>query len=498
MPSRGAFLNSKWAIALLALMAAIPLIWPQIPPLVDLPGHMGRYRIAEAVGQVPSLAAAYSFEWKLIGNLGVDLLIVPMSALVGLELGTKLIVISIPVLTVLGMLLVARQAHGSVPPASLLALPLAWSYPFHFGFINFSLSVGLAWLALWLWLKLQPRPILRAALFLFVSCLLWVTHMVGWGLFGLAAFGVELVARRRSGASLSRAVISAGLACLPLALPLIPMLLSREVSSGAGTFDWFNWQAKQLWLTSLLRDRWQLFDVLCAWMLILLAGIAAARRSVEPLLAVPALMCGIAFLVMPRVAVGSAYADMRLLPFAVGLALLSIRTADRWVTPMLAAGLIFFLVRLGATTASLGLYDQSYRDELRAIDRIPRGASVLSLVVRPCTTAWATERLDHLPSLVIIRKDGFSNDQWVMSSASGLQVIKPGAVPYQSDPSQLIYPKNCRGEGSDLNQAAATFDRNAFDFLWVIGGRVSAADLRPVWSNGHSVLYRVMAGRGSG
>ena len=34
------------AVVLAAILAcALPLLWPDVPPLVDLPGHMGRYHV---------------------------------------------------------------------------------------------------------------------------------------------------------------------------------------------------------------------------------------------------------------------------------------------------------------------------------------------------------------------------------------------------------------------------------------------------------------------
>jgi hypothetical protein len=499
MPVRGELLDRRWIIALLSLAAAIPLVWPQIPPLIDLPGHMGRFHIARMLGEAPTLTSSFSFEWKLVGNLGLDLLIVPLASVFGVELGTKLIVLAIPPLTVAGMLLAAREAHGRVPAMALFALPLAWPFPFHFGFINFSLSIALAWLVLALWMRLgrTKRLVRRALLFAIISCALWLTHMVGWGLFGLAAFGTELVRRHRAGESLVQAGFRSGLACAPLALPLIPTLLLRSDSPETISFDWFNWDAKLFWISSLLRDRWQGYDLLCAWTLVLIVAVAAIRRRAEPMMAVPALLCLVAFILMPRVAVGSAYADMRLLPFTLGLALLAIRAPQDWAKPLMAIGLTFFLVRLGATTASLAFYNRQYRDELRALDRLPQNASVLSLVVRPCGNAWSTERLDHLPALAIIRRNAFTNDQWIIASASGLRVIRPGVGVYGSDPSQLIYPQHCRGEGSGLEKAITEFNRAAFNHVWVIGGQATAPDLQPLWSNGRSTLYRVAGQRGS-
>ena len=70
---------------LLALLAMLPLLWPTIPPLVDLPGHMGRYRVQLDYADSATLRNFYSFKWNLIGNLGVDLLIIPLSKIFGLE-----------------------------------------------------------------------------------------------------------------------------------------------------------------------------------------------------------------------------------------------------------------------------------------------------------------------------------------------------------------------------------------------------------------------------
>jgi hypothetical protein len=139
--------EQRWLLITLVLAAAVPLLWPETPPLTDLPGHIGRYRIQLGIDQSASLARYYGFEWALIGNLGVDLLIEPLARLIGLEPAVKLIVTAIPMMTAAGFLLVARELNGRVPPTAFFALPLAYSFPFHFGFVNFALSMALALLA---------------------------------------------------------------------------------------------------------------------------------------------------------------------------------------------------------------------------------------------------------------------------------------------------------------------------------------------------------------
>src|SRR3954468_13140697 len=89
-------------LALVVVASAAPLLWPDIPPLVDLPGHMGRYAVQLDIGRSPALQAFYDFKWQLIGNLGVDLLVIPLAKVFGLDLGVKMIVAAIPPRTVAG------------------------------------------------------------------------------------------------------------------------------------------------------------------------------------------------------------------------------------------------------------------------------------------------------------------------------------------------------------------------------------------------------------
>jgi hypothetical protein len=493
-------LDRGWMAALLVLAAALPLLWPPIPPLVDVLGHMGRYKV-ELDG-----ARGFAFEWRLIGNLGVDLLIVPFGSLFGVELGAKLIVLAIPVIAATGIIWLSREAHGRVSPAAPFAIALIYSYPFHFGFINFALSSALAFHAFALWLRLgrQGRERLRAMLFVAISALLWVVHTVGWGLLGLCVFGAELVRNRESGRGLIRSAFRAGIACLPLTPPVLLMLLTRSSSHRAVSGDFFNWEAKFVWAASIFRERWLGLDLACAILIYLVILWAAIDRRARfaPVLAVPALLCLAAFILMPRIAVGSAYADMRLAPFTLALALLAIAPKEGKTLAVIAAtGMAFLAARVAATTVSFVMYNQGYARELPAVEALPRGASVLALVSRPCFTNWNSPREDHLPSFAIIRRGAFTNDQWSIDNAQLIRIAQPFVGRYGEDPSQLVYPRSCRPRAtSQLDEAAADFDRRAFDHVWTIGappGAFPASDVRLIWSNGRSALYRVVRnGRG--
>src|SRR5436309_7858416 len=205
--------ETRVAVALAILAAAIPLIYPAIPPLVDLLGHMGRYRVELDLGRSLYLHDYYNYHWAAIGNLGVDLLVLPLGRLIGLEPAVKLVVLAIPPLTVAGFLWVAREVHGRIPPTAYFAIPFAYGHPFMFGFVNFALSMALAFLAFGLWLRLGRlgRTRLRLALFVPISLIVFFTHTYGCGALGLMCFSAEAVRQHDRGVGWLRAGFDAAL-----------------------------------------------------------------------------------------------------------------------------------------------------------------------------------------------------------------------------------------------------------------------------------------------
>ena len=501
--------DSPWwdhrrAILVLSLLAAVPLLWPEVPPLVDLPGHMGRYRVQLELDSSAALRAWYDFEWALIGNLGIDLLVVPLARIFGLELAVKLIVLTIPPLTVAGLLLVAREVHGRLPPTALFAVPFAYNFPFVFGFANFALSMALALFAFWLWLRLghTGRPWLRAILFVPISALIWVTHTFGWGTLGAMAFSAEAVRQHDLGRGWLRGAFRAGVHCLALTPPILLMLAWRNGAVAGFTGDWFNWERKLDWLKMALRDRWEWFDLasLAIALGVLALALFSRRLTYSRNLAASALFLMLVYALLPRIVFGSAYADMRLAPYMIAVAIVAIRprpaTSLRFLRAIAAAGLVFLLVRLGGNTLSFYLYDRAYDRELAALEHVPEGARLVSFVGHRCRVTWAMSRLEHLPAMALVRRRAFSNDQWALAGAQLLRVDYPAAQGFERDPSQLVTLWPCGGEfWRPVHTALATFPREAFDYVWLIQPPPHdprlAAGLQPVWRSGRSVLYRV-------
>ncbi len=499
--TQGEWWGNRWLLAACIILTLVPLTYPPVLPLVDLPGHMGRY----AVQLDPATFTSwYSFHWRLIGNLGVDLMMEPLGRLFGIEIATKLIVMTIPALTAVGLIWIAREVHGRVPPTIFFALPLAYGHPFIFGFVNYTLSVAVALLAFALWLRMARLGTarLRPLVFLPLACVVWMAHTFGWGMFGLLCASAELIRQRDLGKSWVAAAGGTVIACLPLAIPLIPMLVWRAQSTDM-TGDWFDWGTKSLWILTTLRDRWQAFDLLSLGILfgVILFAIRDPRLTFSRNLATSAFVLLAVYVLLPRIIFGSAYADMRLTPFMFAVAIIAIRPTSTASTNMLGTiamvGLALFATRIAATTVSLGIASARYDQALVALDHVPRGARVAAFTRRTCGVEWSTNRMEHLSALAIVRRHAFSNDQWDVSGAENMTVIKNDAPGFAVDPSQLLVPAACPGGAPWMTpgQALARLPRAAFDYVWLIDPprfdvRLTRG-MTPIWSNGPDHLYRI-------
>jgi hypothetical protein len=496
--------EQPWVVVAVILLTMVPLLYPPIPPLVDLLGHMGRYRVEIDLDHSIYLQRYFDYRWAAIGNLGVDLLVKAFGPIIGLEPAVKLIVLAIPPLTAAGFLWVAREVHGRIPPTAFFAIPFIYGHPFMFGFVNFALSMALAFLAFGLWLRLGRlgRTRLRAWLFVPISVLIFFCHTYGWGALGLMCFSAEAVRQHDRGIGWFKAGVNAALHASVMALPILIMLVWRSETHGGETGDWFNFKAKLFWVEMALRDRWKWFDMASVALafLVLVEALRNPRLAFSRNLAFSGLVLVAGFVLLPRVIFGSAYADMRLVPYILAVLLLAIRfrgpTNLRLGNALAVLALLFCAARLGANTWSFAVAANDQQAKLEALDHVPQGARVVSLVQLPCIDVWRLPRNSHLGAMVMVRREGFSNDQWVIEGVNLLGLRYRAAGYFAADPSQIVRPNNCPDRLHEtIDHALATLPRNDFDIVWLIDPPAYdprlVADLQPVWRNGRSILYRL-------
>ena len=280
------------------------------------------------------------------------------------------------------------------------------------------------------------------------------------------------------------------------------MLLWRSGQSVQMTYGWFDWKMKWEWVYSALRDRWKWFDIasLVAAALAFFYAVFSRKLTLSRNLAFSAIVLAAGFAIIPRIVFGSAYADMRLVPYLMAVGLLAIRfrgAPDRRTAHILAVlALLFFGARTAANTLSLGIAGADQRAKMHAIDQMPRGVRVISLNGMTCGEYWPLMRNGHLGAMVIVRREGFSNDQWLLEGVNLLDLKYRAAGYYAADPSQLVRPDGCRDRlHRTIGQSLASLPRKDFDYVWLIDvppyDPALVADFQPVWHGPGSTLYRL-------
>jgi hypothetical protein len=255
----------------------------------------------------------------------------------------------------------------------------------------------------------------------------------------------------------------------------------------------------------MFRDRWENYDIASAAVVLAvpLFALVHPRLTLSRNLAFSGLMLALTYVLLPRIVFGSAYTDMRLVPYAAAIFILAIRfkaeTRFPLATWLAVVAVGFMAVRLAGTTTSMAIAGARQNEQLKALDHIEEGSRVAVLVWDGCER-WAHRRSDHLGAIATVRKEAYTNDHWPMAGSALLLVRYPEAGYFQRDPSQIVRDRGCRHEGWSVETALDYLPDEAFDYLWLLDMRPIprswVAGWEPVWAGRGSILLRREGGEG--
>lgn len=463
---------------LLALLAALPVMVAAYPQMVDYPAHLARYHVMLERAHSPWLQRYYGFEWRLMGNLGVDLLIRPLAAIMPLESAGRLVCGLLPVLNALGIMAVDWALRRRIGLASVMAFVFIWSPSMLLGFLNFALALALALFAFAGWVLLEGKR-WRTWLFLPVGMVVWLCHVSGWGVLGLMVFGYEW-SRNKSW----RAVVETA----PLMLPFFVLAAGATVGGSGGgelasygpapeVYKWAIWR-------QAMRGTLQWIDYSTVIMIgIVLTGSIAFRRF-DGRLGWAAILMLVGSLVMPRHIFGGDYVDARMISSGLMVGCLALGwRAPRWV---LLAACTLFAARLGYTTMDWHRDSRETAGHLQDLALVPQGARIASAVATE-RGVWGFNAQEHICGYAVVRKDALTNCNFVLSKVHMLTIREGG--PWFRDP----YHRLLRRKGAEIDLAKFRPAESA-DWLWYVGNKqpdILPSGAQVVRRQRHSLLARL-------
>ena len=179
------------ALALTAVAAALVALWP-LGIGRDYLNHLARTYIQGNLGSDAVLQQYYAVSFGFIPDLTMDLIVPWLSQIVGIYAAGAFTVWLAFVLPPLAGLALAKTLHGRVTWFSLLGFLTLFNANIDLGFINYTVSCGLALFAFVLWIRMAPGW-RRTLVFFPIGLVLVINHAIAFLSLGFLAFVWETI-----------------------------------------------------------------------------------------------------------------------------------------------------------------------------------------------------------------------------------------------------------------------------------------------------------------
>lgn len=400
------------AFAALFLVAALPVLSVELPPLFDYPNHLARMDLLSRLPASEALQRYYALRWRIIPNLGMDLVVPTLARAMPLAWAGKAFVLASFALVAAGAALVHRAGAGQWSIWSLSAFLFLYSRVLLWGFLSYLFGVGLALVFFAIWITLSERSAsARLSISAVAALVLFFAHLMACVIYAVLVAGYELgVLWRQRPIAWSRALARMATAAAPFLPPLALLLFAGE-GQGLGTIHFGRIDRKLDLLFSVFDNYDRIFDIGCFVVLGLAAGLAFFRRhlTVTPAL-LPALgLLAVVYIAAPSQLMTASAVDHRL-PLVLGV-LLSAAT----VGPRMSSGglrlavlavLALFLARMAEVWVHWERADAVYARLLPILDDVPLGGRLAVGYPGDAVNSTAVPTT-HLPLLAIVRRDAF-------------------------------------------------------------------------------------------
>ncbi len=379
-------------VVFLALL--IPILVTPIVPAIDFYKHMLRYYAL--AGAIEGAEAFYAPSWRILPNLGLDVIGLGVAHLLPPLEGARLILALLVAALFWGGLAAAAALSGRMTFPAIAILGIAsYSQIFSWGFSNFLLGLALALVSYAVWARMEARPVAQIAVAAALGLLIMVVHAFSFMLYGLLLACHELgrlgPERRDYLVNLPRR----WLRLAPVAVPAMAYFLASATAGGdapiTSSFSNLAGYAKtgQL-LDRLVREAGdRIYSVLrvsesgfllldlalgaalwAALAFFVLRGAFRIDRRMVPAL----ILFGALVFLMPPNFFGVGVVDDRMPLVLLCLVALSLRPGDAGpsrAAPLLLAGLL--TVKIGAMTASYAMVAPRYEEFLARLPALQPG-----------------------------------------------------------------------------------------------------------------------------
>jgi len=378
------------AIAIYAVMTTIvlyPVLSVQVPALCDYLNHLARMHILADIDHSDALSNLYRVHWQAIPYLAMDASFVVLDRFATIYDAGRIFVAICVILPVISVAALHYAVHRRLSLVPVTAFLFCYNYLLSWGFLNYLPALCLAVLlsAGWIYSAGWSRwP--RAALFCLLATILYLSHLVAFGAYGMMVSAYELARAWRIGFRPPRKIATGWLAAGLQVVPAIFLFLSVNIEKpffGPVLTSYGDWSAKAIALLSPVlfsghgADLWAAGFAL--WVLI--GGLATGRLRLAAAVWPSALAAGVVAICAPQWLLGTFGMDVRLPLLIVMLLIGAISTTERMERTLGYAlfGAFLVLTAVKSADAALGLriLDRQIAEVRGVVAAMPRGMRLL-------------------------------------------------------------------------------------------------------------------------
>ena len=444
------------------MLCCLPFLVVDHLPFIDVPNHIARLLIRDDIRAGGSLGTYYSWEWRIIPNMALEILSAPFAG----RMDPEAVVIGLYVAGVValcaGAFWIDRSLNGPHWGVSLLTGVIIFNGALRFGFTNYFLGLAVAVPLFAAWVHFRPRlGIASLLLFAFAGLGLMHMHLYAYGLYALCVVGYEIGLLFEERPRLQFGNFRGRLPLLGVGVMLaVPgvLLLAGPMRGSAGIVAWSGFGSK---LRALVSPIYFNQPVVEGGLLLLLgaamvAGLVTRTLRVHARMMPVLVLLGLAFLAMPVMLFGSYHADYRLLSGAAFFVIGAVRFVPGTRTVLrvgVAVAVLGLLVRVGSITAEWILVQPVLREQIASMAPVPPGARVLLITgdVR-ALQALGMPKIGHFAVLGLTRRGAMSGSLFMADFAFPLR-LQPAFREYVHDNRRFPPP----------------LDLDRYDYVQVIG-----------------------------
>ncbi len=502
-------------------MLVAPLLVCDLPPLIDYPNHLARLFVLASLPGDAELAKFYAPHWSVIPNLALDLAGPPLMHVLPVYVAGRLLIAVAVLLPVLGTIAYASALGGRW--WALGAGLVAYNNCLLYGFLNFSIALGLALLLAAAWLRWrESNPIRAIAAAAAGAPILFACHLMGLVFFAVLIGGAELFRvlessrgatrssrmrqrplfvvagsrdrpfREPSVSSLREAIRRGLVLALVFAAPAL-LYAASDLSQLGGDAAFLPPGEKLLQFAGVFSNylRWLDAATACVAIGLPVRCVLTSRGRFPGVAAVPMLVLFVAFLAAPYAWKGTYHLDTRLavmLDFMLFAGFVPARWPGGLRVFAVAAITLLFAGRMVVLTTAWAAHQSDIDDIRRVLEPVRPGQAVYVASAAQAKPGWRRlsdgSRTDiHLGALALIERRAWWPFEFDNVSQQPLETRQP----YRAMAERV-------GDLPDAAQAAAA-DVCGFDYVMVTGAD-SAAALPPerfevLSRSGFAALYRI-------